>query len=212
MPLPLFPLPRQVAFDSNGDPINAGRLFFYEAGTTTKKDTYTTSVGDVANANPVVADSAGRFGPIFGGSGAYKVTFCDAGNDDPPSASIWSVDNVGVLSTTPAVLSKTASYAVLTTDGDDILVLVDATGGAVTITLYTAVGNGGKVVAVRKTDSSVNAVTIDPFGSQTIDGETTLELSGQYDTVSLKCDGTNWAAITTVPTLTQPTLAAILWS
>lgn len=47
-------------FDSNGDPLSGGKLFTYTAGTTTPQATYTTNAGNVAHANPIVLDSAGR--------------------------------------------------------------------------------------------------------------------------------------------------------
>ena len=47
-------------FDSNGSPLSGGLLYTYAAGTTTPLTTYTTSVGNIANANPIVLNSAGR--------------------------------------------------------------------------------------------------------------------------------------------------------
>ena len=47
-------------FDSNGVPLAGGLLYTYAAGTTTPQATYTTSTGSIANANPIVLDSAGR--------------------------------------------------------------------------------------------------------------------------------------------------------
>ena len=41
------------------------KLTFYKSGTTTKQDTYTDSDLTVAHSNPVVADSAGYFDPIY---------------------------------------------------------------------------------------------------------------------------------------------------
>lgn len=47
-------------FDNNGVPLAGGLLYAYAAGTTTPLATYTTSAGSIANANPIVLDSAGR--------------------------------------------------------------------------------------------------------------------------------------------------------
>jgi hypothetical protein len=47
-------------FDNNGVPLSGGLLYTYSAGTTTPQTTYTTSVGNIANANPIVLDSSGR--------------------------------------------------------------------------------------------------------------------------------------------------------
>jgi hypothetical protein len=83
-----FFMPRASAFDTNGDPISGGKLWFYEAGTSTPRATYSDAGLTVANANPVVANSAGRFGEIFlTPSVGYKVVLTDADN-----AVIWTAD------------------------------------------------------------------------------------------------------------------------
>jgi len=83
-----FFMPRATAFDGNGDPIPGGKLEFYIAGTSTPLATYSDAGLTVANANPVIADSAGRFGEIFLISGEeYKVILKDADN-----ATIWTAD------------------------------------------------------------------------------------------------------------------------
>jgi hypothetical protein len=47
-------------FDNNGTPLSGGLVYTYAAGTTTPATTYTTLAGNVANANPIILDSAGR--------------------------------------------------------------------------------------------------------------------------------------------------------
>jgi hypothetical protein len=50
----------QQFFDNNGNPLSGGKLYSYEAGTTTPQTTYTTAAGNVAHSNPIILDSAGR--------------------------------------------------------------------------------------------------------------------------------------------------------
>ena len=50
----------QQFFDSNGQPLNGGLLYTYQAGSSTPLATYTNISGNVANTNPIVLDSAGR--------------------------------------------------------------------------------------------------------------------------------------------------------
>jgi hypothetical protein len=45
---------------------------------------------------------------------------------------------------------------------------------------------------LKKTDSSINAVTIDGNGSETIDGGLTAVINNQYECVSVMNNGTNW--------------------
>lgn len=47
-------------FDNNGNPLSGGKIYSYEAGTTTPLATYTSSSGGTAHTNPIVLDSAGR--------------------------------------------------------------------------------------------------------------------------------------------------------
>ena len=47
-------------FDNDGAALSGGKVYTYAAGTLTPKATYTTEAGTVANANPIILDSAGR--------------------------------------------------------------------------------------------------------------------------------------------------------
>lgn len=74
----------------------------------------------------------------------------------------------------------------------DAVINVDATTQGVTVDLPAASGNSGKVYYVKKIDPSGNAVVIDGNGSETIDGATTQSITGQYDSILVVCDGTEW--------------------
>lgn len=76
----------------------------------------------------------------------------------------------------------------------DRVLKADASGGAVTVNLPSAAPNP-VTYTIIKSDASGNTVTIDPFGSQTINGSATRVLSAQWETVTLRSDGTNWIAI-----------------
>lgn len=47
-------------FDNNGNVLAGGKIYSYAAGTTTPATTYTSSSGAIAQANPIILDSAGR--------------------------------------------------------------------------------------------------------------------------------------------------------
>jgi hypothetical protein len=47
-------------FDNNGNPLSGGKIYTYEAGTTTPLATYTSSTGVTAHTNPIILDAAGR--------------------------------------------------------------------------------------------------------------------------------------------------------
>lgn len=87
------------------------------------------------------------------------------------------------------LVTKTAAY---TATANYCVILADATSGAVTITLPTAVGRKGQEYSIKKIDSSANAVTVATTSSQTIDGSTTKSLATQYSKTSVVSDGANW--------------------
>ena len=74
----------------------------------------------------------------------------------------------------------------------DGTILVDATGGARSVNLPPAATSAWKVYTVKKVDASVNAVTVDPSGAETIDGAGTYPLALQYQSVTFQSDGTTW--------------------
>ena len=61
-------------FNNDGTVLAGGKLNTYIAGSSTPKTTYTTSAGNIAHANPIVLDSAGRVpgGEIWLTAGLYK--------------------------------------------------------------------------------------------------------------------------------------------
>lgn len=79
-------------------------------------------------------------------------------------------------------VSKTGNFTVIFED----VVRVDATAGAVAITLPTiTMKDIGQMVWVKKVDASANAVTVTRGGADLIDGAATAVLAGQYDAVIL---------------------------
>jgi len=82
------------------------------------------------------------------------------------------------------------------------LVLVDASAGPVTITLFEAEGLGGKKIGFKKTDSSANAVIIEPAGTNTIDGAGSVQITDQNGFLDMSSDGENWQVATNTGVVT----------
>ena len=89
----LSPTVKQQFFDNNGRPLVNGKLFTYEAGTGTKLATYVSSAGS-ANTNPVILDFRGECDLWVPPNVAYKYVLSPSTDTDPPTAPIWSVDDV----------------------------------------------------------------------------------------------------------------------
>ena len=84
----LAPVFRQRFFDNDGKPLAGGKLYSYQAGTSTPAATYTDESGDTPNTNPVVMDANGYADVWLGGSN-YKLILKDSSDVE-----LWSVDNV----------------------------------------------------------------------------------------------------------------------
>lgn len=90
------------------------------------------------------------------------------------------------------IASVTANYSM---SDIDLIILADATAGDVTISLLSAVGRYGRRVIVKKIDASVNLVIIDPSGTETIDGSSTISLTQRYAMREMLSDNANWQLI-----------------
>ena len=77
---------------------------------------------------------------------------------------------------------------------NNFTVLADATSQNLTITLPDATLKQGINIFVKKTDATAHTVTILPFGSQTIDGETSQIISSKNVSVQL-ISYSNWYII-----------------
>ena len=111
-----FYFPLQQAF-SNAGAIGVGyKLKFWVASGaySVLKDSYSESTLTTPNANPVVADASGRFGPIFL-SGSYGVQLFDS-ND----VLLWAQDPVATAGTTAAT-TTTAGVVELATLAESLL-------------------------------------------------------------------------------------------
>lgn len=67
------------AEDENGEPLAGALLYFYVTGTTTPITVYQDAGKAVSHTNPVVADSAGRFAPIWVDTNGYKTILKTSG-------------------------------------------------------------------------------------------------------------------------------------
>lgn len=92
-----------------------------------------------------------------------------------------------------------AQYRNVTTTGNvvsgDYLIVADATGGAITMTLPPAALVPGRIYAFKRINSGANAVVIDTSGAETIDGATTYTLSAQWNSVTIMNNGIAWFII-----------------
>jgi hypothetical protein len=168
----LCPIFQDPQFTDNGEFLSGGLLWFYEAGTSTLANAYTTDIGDVAWSNPIVLNSRGETGgtiwlangqsyrivlegkPYYGQTHGTVITEHDdiAGIPVAVEASEWTV------------FPNTASY--------------------ISVTSFTVAGDYRDIFAgnrkIRVTDSggvSTHSVESSTFES----GVTTVNITGTID-------------------------------
>lgn len=91
-----------------------------------------------------------------------------------------------------SIRTENAAYTAVTSDNT---ILADASGGAFAVTLYTAVGNAGRKLTIKKIDSSASVVTVDGDGVELIDENADFKLIRHNDFVEVQSDGTQWHVI-----------------
>lgn len=113
-------------FDTNGLPLNGGKLYTYAAGTTTPKATYTTAAGTVANANPVILDSSGRATIFLNGS--YKFTLKTSAD-----VLVEETDNITAFSTQSSTVDNIiANFTEDVVVAGDSIIFSDVSDGGTT--------------------------------------------------------------------------------
>lgn len=194
--------------DGNGNPLTAGKLYTYQAGTTTPYATYTTAAGSVLNTNPIILDSAGRADIFLTAGAGYKFVLTNASD-----VTQYTVDNI----TAPGTMSTQNSSNVTITGGSISGVSIsgpitgnvtgnltgnvtgnltgNVTGGTVSATSYNGgqlaglrnkIINGAMEVAQRGTSFTVNTGT---GASYTLDRYSRIASTAAVVTVTQASDG-----------------------
>jgi hypothetical protein len=108
-----------------------------------------------------------------------------------------NTDDITIASaaTAPLLNVVTINGANYTASLNDDFILVSCLGVDRTVTIPTAIGNSGKQIAFKLLDSG-NSLYVKTVLSQTIDGTnataTPLQISVQYETITLVSDGASW--------------------
>ncbi len=99
--MPFYPLitEKQTFFDANSNELSGGKLFVYQADTTTKVTSYAETDGLSANSNPIVLNSRGEVpnGLYVDGSVTYKLVLAPSTDTDPPTSPIWTRNDLTPL-------------------------------------------------------------------------------------------------------------------
>lgn len=126
--------------------------------------------------------SSGKFTSVQLSTGA--ITFADGTSQSTSasalnSPSVFSISGSGSVSGVPIFQTEK----------------LDATSGALTRVLPSAVGITGHQITGKKMDASANGISYVTSGTQTIDAASFVTLFRQFDAVTIQSDGANWILI-----------------
>ncbi len=198
MAVTLTPTPFQTVLDATGVAVNGALIYTYVGGTTTALATYTTSVGDVANANPIVADSAGRYVAYLAAGANYKFVFKTSAG-----ATIRTQDNVLAVPGSAVNLDIQGTVGEAVTAGQVVYLSSGAEAVPLTPGLWYLADADAAVTSTtcQSIGVAVSAIAINSSG--------TIRLAGEAPTASAVVVGTTYYVSTTAGAITStaPTLA-----
>lgn len=169
----LLPQPKAKFFGTDGLPLNGGKVYFYDAGTTTPKNTYTNYGGLTANTNPVVLDAYGE-ADIWLSDGLYKVVLKTSAD-----VTLWTVDNVGDL----ASVASTAGFgqaATIASASQVDLGTINSHFAAITgTTTITSFGSSAAITAPLYLIKFDNALTLTHSSNLLLPGSDNITTAAQ---------------------------------
>jgi len=151
--------PKFRAWDYSGNPLSGGKLYTYQAGTTTAKESYSDRACTTANANPVVLDSNGESTVYLLGN--YKLILKDSSDN-----TMWTVDNVEGM----AVPSVGKYYA----DEDETDQGAAGSGATIKSHVDTISSDTATIVLAHNSGSATTTYTFST--DETIPANVTLEI------------------------------------
>lgn len=156
-----------------GTPLTAAEIAY--AGSTNLSSTNVEAALDELDAEKAAAAAATAAGTSYAGGTGMSASNVEAAIDELADEKQDKLRPVH--SYTSAQTLTTANHIVLCS-------------GTFTVTLPTAVGNGGLMYYIKNTGTGT--ITVDGNGAQTIDDATTFVLDAQYEAITIVSDGAEW--------------------
>lgn len=171
MSVNLSPIGNGVSFlGLTGLPLAGGRLFSYQAGSSTPLATYTTASGTIANANPIILGTDGRAPNEIWLTFGYNYKFI---LQDSAGATIATYDDIyGILGTIPAATSTLPSGMILLWSGSIGSIpagyfLCDGNNSTPDLRNRFIVG-AGNTYSVNQTGGSADAIVVSHTHTATV--------------------------------------------
>jgi len=163
MSVNLSPIGNGVSFlGTTGLPLSGGKIYTYQAGSSTPLATYTTVNGTIANANPIVLGTDGRTPSEIWLTYGYNYKFI---LQDSVGSTIATYDNLyGILGTIPAASSTLPTGMILLWSGSigsipSGYLLCDGTNSTPDLRNSFIVG-AGSTYSVNQTGGTADAIVV----------------------------------------------------
>jgi len=218
MAVNLSPIGNGVSFlGVTGLPLSGGKLYSYQAGSSTPLATYTTVSGTIANANPIILGTDGRAANEIWLTYGYNYKFI---LQDSAGGTIATYDDIyGILGTIPAASSTLPTGMILLWSGSIGSIpagylLCDGTNSTPDLRNRFVIG-AGSTYSVNQTGGSADAIVVSHTHTATVTdpGHThTVSVGNQGSQNGTATGGgsqptTAGAVLTTVSSLTGVTVA-----
>jgi len=187
-------------FDTNGIPLNAGKIYTYQAGSSTPLATYTDNAGLVANTNPIILGTDGRPPNEVWLTDGYFYKFILKTSAD---VTIQTYDNLyGIIGTAPSPATPIPSGCILLWSGSIGSIpagwyLCNGSNGTPDLRDRFVVG-AGSTYAVDATGGSADAITVSHTHTYTETGTTGAAGSHTHgawsDTAALSASSYTWGS------------------
>ena len=207
MAVNLSPIGNGVSFlGVTGLPLSGGKLYSYQAGSSTPLATYTTVSGTIANANPIILGTDGRAANEIWLTFGYNYKFI---LQDSAGATIATYDDIyGILGTIPAASSTLPTGMILLWSGSIGSIpagylLCDGNNSTPDLRNRFIVG-AGSTYSVNQTGGSADAIVVSHTHTATVTdpGHTHTVVVGNQSAVNGSVSGGGSIATTSPSTLT----------
>jgi hypothetical protein len=122
-------------------------------------------------------------------TGAISASSVNAPSGSGTFGNLYSNGIVQMLGVNVKYRNISATYTATTSDD----YFINITTGTFTLNLPTAATPYGQVYVIK--NSGTGTITVDPNGTQTIDGATTFTMNVQNGSITIIGDGTNWKIV-----------------
>jgi hypothetical protein len=180
-------------FNNDGLPLNAGKIFTYQAGSTTPLTTYTDSSGLIANTNPIILGTDGRPPSTIWLTQGFFYKFVLKTSAD---VTIQTYDNLyGIIGATPPSATPIPSGGIFLWSGSigsipAGYVLCNGTNGTPDLRDRFVVG-AGSTYAVNSTGGSADSVVVSHTHAATVTDPGHFHRSGMVTNAGDNAYGTD---------------------